>query len=51
MYRLCNITLNNAGESTVIHQQWLVMQKFNRQDHPHNAAIIDIIKDINKREE
>ena len=50
MYRPCNINLNNAGESTVVSQQWLIMQKTNRQDHSHDATITDIIKEINKKE-
>ena len=49
MYRPCNTNLHNAGESTVVRQQWLIMQEINRQEHPHDAAIIDIIKDINKK--
>ena len=49
MYRPCNTNLHNAGESTVVRQQWLIMQKTNRQEHPHEAAITDIIKDINKK--
>ena len=51
MYRSCNTNLHNAGESTVVRQQWLIMQKIYRQEHPHDEAITYIIKDINKKRE
>ena len=39
MYRPCKVKIENAGITTVIKQQWLIMQKSNRYEHPHKAII------------
>ena len=48
MYRPCNVMIENVGVTTVIKQQWLIMQKSNRYEHPHKAIITDTIKEIKK---
>ena len=48
MYRPCKVKIENAGITTVVKQQWLIMQKSNRYEHPHKATITDAIKEIKK---
>ena len=48
MYRPCNVKIENAGITTVIKQQWLIMQKSNRYEHPHKTIITDTINEIKK---
>ena len=48
IYRPCNVKIENAGITTVIKQQWLIMQKSNRYEHPYKAIITDAIKKIKK---
>ena len=48
MYRPSKGSISFTRDSIVIKQQWLVIQQIKRKDHPHKAAIIDIIITINK---
>ena len=48
MYRPCNVRIENTGIKTVLKQQWLIMKKSNRYEHPHKATITDTIREIKK---
>ena len=41
MYRPCDSPIESVGGSTVIKQQWLLLQEQKREIHPHKAAIIE----------
>ena len=43
IYRPFKGIIASMGDSTVIKQQWLVMQHTKRKDRPHKAVILDII--------
>ena len=49
IYRLCKGNIATVGDTTIIKQQWLVMQQTQRKEHPRDAAITDIIIAINKK--
>ena len=49
MYRPCKGNIATIGDTTIIKQQWLVMQQTQRKEHPRDAAITDIIIAINKK--
>ena len=38
------------GDTTIIKQQWSIMQQTKRKDHPRHAAMTDIIIEINKKQ-
>ena len=48
MYRPRNVKIENAGITTLIKQQWLIMQKSNRYEQSHKKIITDTIKEIKK---
>ena len=50
VYRACNISIETAGNTTIVKQQWLLMQRTNRQQHPHKATIDDLIIEIKKKQ-
>ena len=50
VYRACNTPIESAGSTTIVKQQWLLMQKTNRQQHPHKATIDDLIIEIKKKQ-
>ena len=50
MYRQFDSPIYSVGEATVIKQQWLLLQEQRKDIHPHNAAIIDIIEAIKKKQ-
>ena len=49
MYRPCKGHIETVGDTTIIKQQWLVMQQTKIKDHRRNAAVTDIIIAINKK--
>ena len=49
MYRPCKGNIATVGDTTIIKQQWLVMQQTPRKEHPRDATITDIIIAINKK--
>ena len=44
MYRPCKVEIENADITTVVKQQWLIMQQSIRHEHSHTAIITDAIK-------
>ena len=50
VYRPCKGYLEYVGSNVVLKQQWLVIQKHNQQQHPHDTAINDIINDIKSKQ-
>ena len=51
VYRVYNTSIKNAGSTTIVKQQWLLMQRTNRQQHPHKATIDDLIVETKKKQE
>ena len=51
MYRPCKGQIETVGDTTIIKQQWSIMQQTKRKEHPRQAAIADIIIAINKKQE
>ena len=49
MYRPCKDQIETVRDTTIIKQQWLIMQQTKRKDHPRQVAIIDIIIAIKKK--
>ena len=39
------------GNSTVIKQQWVLLQKLNRKGHPYDVTINDLIKAIKEKQQ
>ena len=50
VYRVCNTSIESARSTTIVKQQWLLMQRTNRQQHPHKATIDDLIVEIKKKQ-
>ena len=51
MYRPGDTSIEQTGLSTVIKQQWLILQQQNRLNiHPHDAAITDLILEIKRKQ-
>ena len=46
LYRPCNSNIESVECSTVIKQQWLLLQEKKRDEHPYRVAVKDIIKTI-----
>ena len=47
MYRSGDISIEKTGPTTVIKQQWIILQQKNRTNiHPHDAAINDLIIEV-----
>ena len=51
VYRVCNTSIETAGSTTIVKQQWLLMQRTNRQEHPYKATIDDLIVEIKKKQQ
>ena len=49
MYKPCKENIATVGDTTIIKQQWLVMNQTQRKEHSRDAAIIDIIIAINNK--
>ena len=50
VYRPGKMKVEDAGSSTVIKQQWIMMQQQGRDEHPHNATLKDLIKAIQQKQ-
>ena len=50
VYRLGKMKVEDAGSSTVIKQQWILMQQQGRDEHPHHATLHDLIKAIQQKQ-
>ena len=50
MYRPCKGQRETVGDTTIIKQQWLIIQQTKIKNHPREAAITDIIIVINKKQ-
>ena len=48
MYIPCKAIMGDNVGVIAVKQQWLIMQKSNRNEHPHKAAINNVIKEIKK---
>ena len=48
VHMACNTSIETAGNTTIVKQQWLLMQRINRQQHPHKATIDALIVEIKK---
>ena len=46
VYRPCKVLIDSAGCTTVVKQQWLLIQRDNRHQHFHHATIQDLIEEI-----
>ena len=42
--------VEDAGSSTVIKQQWIMMQQQGRDEHPHHATLNDLINAIQQKQ-
>ena len=49
MYIPCKGNIETVGDTTIIKQQWLVMQQTKRKDHSRNAVVTAIIIALNKK--
>ena len=46
-----NKAIGLVGNSTIIKQQWVLLQQLNRKEHPHNVIINDLIKAIKDQQQ
>ena len=51
VYRVCNTSIRATECTTIVKQQWLLIQWTNRKQHPHKAIIDDLIVEIKKKQE
>ena len=50
VYSVCNTSIESAGSTNVVKQQWRLMQRTNRQQHPHKEAIDNLIVEIKRKQ-
>ena len=50
VYRPGKMKVKDAGSSTVIKQQCIMMQQQGRDEHPHNATLNDLVKAIQQKQ-
>ena len=51
IYRPGDINIEKTGPTTVIKQQWLIIQQKNITNiHPHDAAINDLIIEVKRKQ-
>ena len=51
VYRPSKMKVEDTGSSTVIKQQWIMMQPQGRDEHLHNATLNDLIKAIQQQQQ
>ena len=51
VYHPGNATIELVGNSTVIKQQWVLLQQLNQKGHPRDIIIDDLIKDIKEKQQ
>ena len=49
-YQVCNSSVYSEGSTTVVKEQWLLMQRANRQHRPHKTTIDDLITEIKRKQ-